>query len=159
MSPLSLSFLSGCSARGRRAVCLRAALALSVALLPCAGWAAEPNPSELSGAASGFSAALPVALSVAGPVLILSAGVTLVVVSVQATAYGSVWVLQRASDGARLSVRWSAEGARAASMAVGTTLEVTVLSTGWLLGRASEAMAFIPNELGQSLIFHEQMSY
>lgn len=121
--------------------------------------AREPNASELSGAASGLSVVLPVAVSVAGSVLIFSAATTLVVVSVQATAYGSVWVLQRVSDGMRVSVRWSAEGAKAASMAVGTTLEVTALSAGWLLTSASEAMAFIPNELGGALIFHEQMTF
>lgn len=153
---MSSSVLQGRPVRARRFVCaVLASLGLWLAL-PVE--AREPNASELSGAASGLSVALPVAVSVTGSALVLSAATTLVVVSVQATAYGAVWVLQRVSDGLRVSVRWSAEGARAASMAVGTTLEVTALSAGWLLTSASEAMAFIPNQLGGSLIFHEQMT-
>lgn len=143
----------------RRAMCTVLVLASVGLSIAPPSQAREPNASEISGAASGLSVVLPVAVSVAGSVLIFSAATTLVVVSVQATAYGSVWVLQRVSDGMRVSVRWGAEGARAASMAVGTTLEVTALSAGWLLTSASEAMAFIPNELGGSLIFHEQMTY
>ena len=54
---------------------------------------------------------LPVAVSVAAPVMILSAGAVLTVVAVEATSAGTVWVLERASDGARASVRL---GARAA---------------------------------------------
>ena len=43
-------------------------------------------------------------LSVAAPVMILSGGVMLTVVAVEASAEGTVWVLERASDGARFSV-------------------------------------------------------
>lgn len=142
----------------RRALC--GALALSLGLMSAVPAAArEPNPSEASGAASGLSVMLPVAVSMTGTALVLSAGATLTVVAVQATAYGTVWVLQRASDGARLSVRWSADGAKAASMVAGTVLSVAANSAGWLLVSGSEVMAFIPNELGASLIHHEQMTY
>lgn len=151
------------AARPRALLVLCGSLAMALAALTLAPQAAQaqkkPNASELSGTASGLSVALPVAVSVTGTALVLSAGATLVVVSVQATAHGTVWVLQRASDGARVSVRWSADGVKAASMAVGATLEVTAISAGLLLTSASEAMAFIPNELGASLIHHEQMTY
>src|SRR5688500_1173210 len=47
---------------------------------------------------------LPVAVSVAAPVMVFSAGAVLTVVAVQASAQGAVWVLERAFDGARASV-------------------------------------------------------
>lgn len=132
---------------GMRTLCSALVLSIGLATLaPPPALAREPNASELSGGASGLSMALPVAISMTGTALVLSGGATLVVVSVQATAAGTVWVLQRVSDGARLSVRWSVDGAKAASMVAGTTIEVAALSVGWLLVSGSEAMAFIPNE-------------
>ena len=75
---------------------------------------------------------LPVAVLVAAPALILSAGVTLTVVAVEASAKGSVWVLERASDGARCSLQLAA----GASALIGTGVLVTVVSAGWLLSAA-----------------------
>jgi hypothetical protein len=74
--------------------------------------------------------ALPIALSVAAPVMILSAGATLMVVAVQAAGSGTVWVLERASDGARASLVLSGQAAGALSVAAGTAVMVTALSTG-----------------------------
>ena len=53
--------------------------------------------------------ALPLAVSVAAPVMLLSAGTVLTVVAVEASAGGAVWVLERASDGARATLRVSAQ--------------------------------------------------
>ena len=55
--------------------------------------------------------ALPIAVSVAAPAMLLSGGVMLTVVAVEASAEGTVWVLERASDGARASVTLSAAAA------------------------------------------------
>ena len=55
---------------------------------------------------------LPIAVSVAAPVMLLSAGVALTVVAVEASTIGTVWVLERASDGARSSVRLGAHAGR-----------------------------------------------
>ena len=46
---------------------------------------------------------LPIPMSVAAPVMLLSAGATLAVVAVEAISSGTMWVLERASDGARAS--------------------------------------------------------
>ena len=70
-----------------------------------AGAAAQSTISE----ASALSV-LPIAVSVAAPVAILSAGAALIVVAVEATSTGAVWVLERASDGARASVRLVGHG-------------------------------------------------
>jgi hypothetical protein len=140
-------------------ICCEVALAVASLSLPNLGHARDPNPSTTSAGMSGLSMALPVAASMVGTASIFAAGATLVVVSVQITASGTVWILQRLSDGVRLSVRWAGEGAKAASMAAGTTLQVAALSSGWLLVQGSEAMAFVPNEVGQSLIYSEKLTY
>ena len=140
-------------------MCCDIALAVAALSMPSLSQAGEPNPSTASAGVSGLSMALPVAASMVGTASIFAAGATLVVVSVQITASGTVWVLQRVSDGVRVSVRWTAEGAKAASMAAGTTLQVAAISAGWLLVVGSEPMAFVPNEVGQSLIYSEKLTY
>lgn len=102
--------------------------------------------------------ALPIAVSVVAPVMLLSAGATLTVVAVQASAVGTVWVLERASDGARATLTLSGQAARALSVAGGTIVVVTAMSTGWVLSTASEAIAFIPNEIGAALLYNERVT-
>jgi len=114
---------------------------------------AQPNASD----ASALSA-LPIAVSIAAPVMIISAGAALTVVAIQASATGSVWVLERASDGARASVRFGAQAAQQLSVAAGTALVVTAVSTGWVLSTASAAVAFIPNEIGAALLYNERVT-
>ena len=110
--------------------------------------------------ASALSAlsALPIAVSVAAPVMMLSAGVTLTVVAVEASAIGAVWVLERASDGARATVKLSAQAAGGLSVAAGTAVVVTAVSTGWVLSTASRAIAFVPNEIGAALLYNERVT-
>ena len=98
--------------------------------------------------------ALPIAVSVAAPVMILSGGVMLTVVAVE----GTVWVLERASDGARASVTLSAAAAGGLSVAAGTAVVVTAFSTGWVLSTAGKAIAYIPNEIGAALLHNERLT-
>ena len=101
---------------------------------------------------------LPIAVSVAAPVMVLSAGMALTVVAVEASAIGTVWVLERASDGARSSVRLGAQAAAGLSMAVGTVVAVTAVSTGWVLSAAGTAIAFVPNAIGAALLYNERVT-
>jgi hypothetical protein len=100
---------------------------------------------------------LPVAVSIAAPV-VLSAGAVLTVVAVEASATGAVWVLERASDGARSTLRLSAQAAGGLSVVAGTAVLVTVMSTGWVLSAAGAAIAFIPNEIGAALLYNERVT-
>lgn len=100
---------------------------------------------------------LPVAVSVAAPV-VLSAGAVLTVVAVEASATGAVWVLERASDRARSTLRLSAQAAGGLSVVAGTAVLVTVMSTGWVLSAAGTAIAFIPNEIGAALLYNERVT-
>lgn len=97
---------------------------------------------------------LPVAVSVAAPVALLSAGATLSVVAVEAGARGTVWVLERASDGARASVQFGGQ----ASAALGMAVMVTAIGSGYILSAAGEAVAFVPNAIGTALLHNEQVT-
>ena len=134
----------------------RHALSATVAALLTPNLVSARAQSEVS-AVSALST-LPIAVSIAAPVMILSAGVTLTVVAVEASATGAVWVLERASDGARASVRLGAHAAGALSVATGTVVVVTAVSTGWVLSAASQAIAFIPNEIGAALLYNERVT-
>jgi len=114
---------------------------------------AHPNASDASALSM-----LPIAVSVAAPVMIFSAGATLSVVAVEASAESTVWVLERASDGARASVTLSAQTAGALSVAAGTVVLVTAFSAGWVLSAAGHAIAFIPNEIGAALLYNERVT-
>lgn len=131
--------------------------ALAAALLSLALLGQAQAQSSTASEASAISM-LPVAVSVATPVMLLSAGAMLTVVAVEATASGTVWVLQRASDGARLSVRFASQALAGAALVVGTVVTVAVISTGTLLSAAGEAIAFIPNEIGASLLYNEKLT-
>ena len=134
----------------RRALC--AWLASAMLLAPLSARAADA-----SAAASALSA-LPVAMVVAAPAALLSGGAQLSVVAVEASADGTVWVLQRASDGARASLRLAGQVAGGASVAAGTVITVTVLRTGLLLSAAGQALAFVPNAVGAALMHNERVT-
>jgi len=140
-------------------------LAMSVALaLPATGHAQRANGSEISalsllpvasvviggGAASAAVATLPVALSVGGA--------TLVVKSVESTARGTLCVLERASDGAIVTLELSGRAMERAAIGVGKSVQVSVLTSGAVLSVLGEAIAFVPNELGRALLHNERIS-
>jgi hypothetical protein len=105
-----------------------------------------------SGAAAGFSAVAELPLALA------ESGAELVVVGVQASADGSVYLLRRASDGAEASIAFSREVAGGISLATGDVLVSTTLAAGTLLSLAGEALAFIPNAFGETLLHHERVA-
>ena len=132
---------------------VRKGLALDLsALLAMPAWA-HNEASQVSALS-----ALPVMVSVALPAAALSVGAGLTVLSVTAVADGTIWVLERASDGARLSIKGVGMAASHVSMAVGTTVTVTAISAGWVLSSLGKAVCFIPNEIGKSLLYNEQVT-
>lgn len=136
---------------------LLAALTLSLALSA----QAQSELSAISVAPVALSvmavSATGAALSVA-PAAILSAGATLVVVSVEVVGGATVWVLERASDGARISLRTSGQLAKGVVVSTGATVAVSVIASGTVLSVAGEVIAFIPNEIGKALLYNEQVS-
>ena len=139
------------------------ALCASLAATPAAR--ADANLSEASLAISlapvalsvGAVSATGVALS-AAPVVLLSAGTALVVVSVQVVGGATVWVLERVSDGVRISIRTAGKLAEGFAVSTGAAVVVSVIGAGTLLSAAGEVIAFIPNEIGKALLHNERVT-
>lgn len=129
-------------------------LALAAVAAPAQAHNAAPEAS----AAASLSLSLPVAVLVAAPALFLSAGAVLAVSAVEVSAAGTVWVVQRAADGATASLRFSGALAEGVSVGVGTVLSVTVVAAGWLLSAAGEVLCLVPNALGESLLYNERIT-
>lgn len=109
----------------------------------------------LAGGASAAAAGAVVAV----PVILSTTGAVLLVKTVESTARGTVYVLERASDGATASVELVGRAAGGASMVAGTAVTVSVIGSGVLLSALGEAIAFIPNALGRSLLHNERITF
>jgi hypothetical protein len=96
---------------------------------------------------------------VAVPVALSTTGAVLIVKTVESTARGTVYVLERASDGARVSVEFAAKAAGGVVLIAGASVVVTVIGAGTVLSAAGEAIAFIPNALGKALLYNERQTY
>ncbi len=91
-------------------------------------------------------------------VTVLVAGAQLSVRAVESTARGTLYVLERVSDGVRISVEVGSRAAGAVSLAVGTAVTVITLSAGVILSVAGEAIAFIPNAVGRALLHSQRLT-
>ena len=108
-------------------------------------------------AVAGSVAAVPIALS--------TTGATLVIKTVESTAKGTLYVLERASDAGfvltaprRASVEVVGKGIAGVSMVAGMAVVVSVVAAGVVLSAAGEAIAFIPNALGRALLHNERLT-
>ena len=104
---------------------------------------------SVASAAAGAVVTVPAALSVGGAVLTVRA--------VEASAVGTVYLLERASDGAQVSVEVVGRGVAGLAYAVGTVVTCSVIGTGVILSAAGEAIAFIPNAIGRALLHNERL--
>jgi len=147
MNPLHRSFTPFGAKLRSGAIAVAASMALAG---PAAAQSTISEASALS--------TLPIAISVAAPVVLLSAGAMLTIVAVEATSAGTVWVLERGADGAQASVRLIGQGVAGATIVAGTVVVATALSTGWVLSAAGQAIAFIPNDLGRALLYNERIT-
>lgn len=133
-----------------------AALSLALAGAVPAAWA-HAGASEASALSM-----LPIAVSVAAPAAlgasVLVGGSMLTVVAVEAVSGATVWVLERASDGARFSVTLAGASVAGVSVVAGTAVVVTAFSAGWVLSAAGKAIAYIPNEIGKALLHNERVT-
>lgn len=121
--------------------------ALPVASVVGAG--AAVAGSAVAGAAA--VSAVPAALAVSGAVLVVKA--------VEVSARGTVIVLERASDGARVSLELSGRAASGVVAGVGAAVAVSVIGAGVVLSAAGEVLCFIPNELGRALLHNERLTH
>lgn len=146
-----------------RLAVLFVALGLAVGSLTSFEARAQAGPSAIS-AVSGLSVAAVISGNAspgdvsAIPAMLSIGGAVLVVVAVQASAKGTVYVLERASDGARASIEVAGRGLASTAAAVGASVVVSVVASGVVLSAAGEALAFIPNALGRALLLNERLS-
>ena len=111
-----------------------------------------PVASVVVGASAAAGAVL------AAPVVLSTVGTVLVIRTVEVTASGTLYLLERASDGAQVSVEVLGQGMARASAGVGTAVTVSVIGAGVLLSAGVEVIAFIPNALGRALLHNEQVT-
>jgi len=122
----------------------------ALSLMPIASVAVVTGASGAAvSAAAGAVVAVPVALAVSGAVLVVKV--------VEISAIGTLYVLERASDGAQASIQVMGQTAASAAHGVGTLVTCSVMGAGVLLSVAGEVLAFIPNELGNALLYNERL--
>lgn len=114
--------------------------AIPMAVVVSAGMAANSTAKD----ASTLGLSVPVALAVAGERLIVDMA--------SSTAKGVSYGLRRASDGATVSIEIAGVTAGKASLAVGSVVTVVAITGGVILSAAGEAIAFVPNKVGKTLL-------
>jgi hypothetical protein len=129
-----------------------ATLAIAAAVVT-QGAAHAQSSNELSEASL-----VPIAVSVALPVVLVAGVGAVVVTGVEASAEGTVWVVQNVADGVTGSIRFAGRAAGAVAVAVGTVIVVTVVATGMVLSAAGHVIAFVPNEIGRTLTYNQRVS-
>lgn len=138
--------IGACTVLGGMAAQAQSEASAGLSMLPVGS---VVGAASVAGSAASAVVALPAALSVGGAML--------TVVAVEASVDGTVYLLERASDGARTSVQVSGRAAHSAAQVVGTTVLVSVIGTGVVLSVAGEVLAFLPNALGRALLHNERL--
>jgi hypothetical protein len=101
---------------------------------------------------------IPVAISIALPVVLVAGVGSVVITGVEASAQGTVWVIENVADGVKGSICFAGQALGAAAVAVGTVIVVTTVATGMVLSAAGHVIAFIPNEIGRTLSYNQRVS-
>jgi hypothetical protein len=132
---------------------LHSIVATGTLILACA---TAPAAAESAGRGSQGSETLSAGsgMVVWGSASILAGSGMLVVAGLEAAGESVHLVLKGASEAGEVSIRVSGELAAAASLAVGSVVVVTAEATGYALSAAGKLIAFVPNEVGRSLLYH-----
>lgn len=93
---------------------------------------------------------------VAGSTTVITGSGQLMVTGIEAAGESLLVTLKGASDAGTVVLKISSAVAGAASLAVGTTVTIFAEATGYMLTASGKLLAFIPNEVGQSLLHHAQ---
>ncbi len=131
------------------AITLTAVLTASTFTAHANGSTASVRASENLSSASG--------LVVAGSASLFVASGELIVVGIEQSAKGVSVVLKGVGQVSGEAVTLLVDGVAASTLVVGNLLQASVTAAGTVLIAAGKAVAFIPNEIGRSLI--HQSSY
>lgn len=120
-------------------------------------------PRQLSDASRGSEAlSLGVAVVTLGSLSALEGSGRIVVDAVEVSADSTTLVLKRLADGASqasiVTLKLSGKALEKTALVVGAGIEISVVSTGYILISAGKALAFIPNQVGQALLHHEKVN-
>ncbi|MCF8184179.1 MAG: hypothetical protein K9J43_04305, partial [Polynucleobacter sp.] len=89
---------------------------------------------------------------------VLAVAASLTVMAVEKAGESIVLVLKDMSTGATVSIKTTAKALGNVSMTAGTVLAVTASAAGYSVYQASRLIAFIPNEIGKSLVHHSKVA-
>jgi hypothetical protein len=95
---------------------------------------------------------------VSGSVGVLGASGELIVIGVEQSANGVSIVVRDAAQASGEIATVLIDGAHAASVAAGQALQASATGVGHVLVASGKVIAFIPNEIGQSLIHQSRYS-
>jgi hypothetical protein len=123
----------------------------AVSILPIASVVVVSAGVSAAAGAIASIPSIPIALSVNGSYLLVRA--------IESTARGTLYLLERASDGAAATIEMVGQSARSASLAVGTALTVNTIGAGVILVSGGLAIAFIPNDIGRSLLRNDRITF
>ncbi len=129
---------------------LSAALGLSMLPAGAMGQSDSTRASSQLSMASG--------LVVLGSVSVLAASGELIVTGVEQSARGVSVVVRDAGNASGQSVTLLVDGAAASAVAAGQLVQASATGVGYVLVASGKAIAFIPNEIGQSLIHQSRYS-
>ncbi len=87
-----------------------------------------------------------------GSMSVLAASGELIVTGVEQSARGVSVVVREAGNASGQSVTLLLDGAAASAVVAGQLLQASATGVGYVLVASGKAIAFIPNEIGQSLI-------
>ena len=121
-------------------------------LLPARQARAQSDASQVSAISMEPSAASAAVVLEAVP-----AGSKLLVTALRPVGNVLELSVESASRGVAVSIEVSAATARATGLVVGSVVEVTAVSAGFLISAGAEAIAFIPDALCRSLIHHREL--
>lgn len=128
---------------------------ISVSLL-IAGLTSSPAiaVSELSRASAHSSVGLSMVTGsvVVGSVQTVAGASELIVEGIEKVGEGTVFVLKNVSTGVKVSVQTAGASVGTASVALGTVFTVVTDASGHAIMASGKMIAFIPNEVGKSLI-------
>lgn len=136
---LAITLLTG-GAHAQTASAVSAASVVPMAVILSAGIVGGSNVQN----ASAVALSLPAALSIAGA--------ELVVETVGSTAKGFSYGLRRVSDGAKVSIEVLGKATGEVLLSTGSVVMVVAITGGVVLSAAGQAIAFIPNAIGKSLL-------
>lgn len=92
-----------------------------------------------------------------GSLSAVAASGAVVIESVQLAGDASMVVLAGASGAASATLRLSGKAIEGASLVAGASVVVLAVSTGYVLVAAGQVLAFVPNEIGRSLLHHSRV--